>query len=157
VTSSGSGSVRAEMIEISRDIDVDAGPDAVEDLVSDLGRWPEWFALHKGWSGDEPTGQAALGTRFKHKVRVMGVTGDVGWEVVEHEPGERVVLKGKGPSRSNMEVDFRIAARDGGGSTLSFTAKIGGLALRPFEGQVKPWLNVRVERTVASLQELLAA
>lgn len=144
-------------IEISRDIDVDAEPQAVADLVADLPRWPEWFALHKGWSGDVPDGHAGLGTRFKHKVRVMGVTGDVTWEVVELDEPHRFVLKGKGPSRSNMEVDFRVAPSAGGGSTLSFTAKIGGLALRPFEGQIKPWLNVRVERTVESLQTLLAA
>ncbi len=144
-------------IEISRDIEVDAAPEAVAELVGDLPRWPEWFALHKGWSEDVPEGTAALGTTFKHKIRVMGVTGDVTWEVVELQAPNRFVLKGKGPSRSNMEVDFRVAARAEGGSTLSFTAKIGGLALRPFEGQIKPWLNVRVERTVDALQTLLAA
>lgn len=143
-------------IEISRAIEVDAEPQAVADLVSDLGRWPEWFALHKGWSGDVP-GRGEQGTTFKHRIRVMGVAGDVTWKVAESSPPERFRLEGKGPSRSNMEVDFRVDPRDGGGSTLSFTAKIGGLALRPFEGQIKPWLDVRVERTTDALQALLAA
>ncbi|PTL59746.1 SRPBCC family protein [Paraconexibacter algicola] len=144
-------------IEISQDIDVDATPEEAAALVADLPRWPEWFALHKGWSGDEPTGPAGKGTTFKHRIRVMGVSGDVTWKVAESDPPRRFRLEGKGPSRSNMEVDFRIAPRAGGGSTLSFTAKIGGLALRPFEGQIKPWLMVRVDRTTDALQQLLAA
>lgn len=142
------------MIEITRTRDVPGAPDDVAALVTDLQRWPDWFALHKGWVGPIPT-EASTGVRFKHKVRVLGLNGDVAWKVTELDVPSRFVLEGKGPSRSSMGVDFRVAPRDGG-STVSFTATIGGLAVRPFEGVLGPWVEVRADRTLDGLQRVLA-
>jgi hypothetical protein len=41
-------------------------------------------------------------------------------------------------------------------SRVALDAKLTGLAIKPFEGMVRPWLEARVERTVASLREQLA-
>lgn len=141
------------MIEITRARDVSATPHDVADLVADLERWPEWFALHKGWSGDIPA-EAGVGVRFRHKVRVLGLPGDVTWEVVELEVPSRFLLKGKGPSRTSMEVDFWVAGQDDG-SNVSFTAKIGGLAIKPVEGRLKGWIEVRADRTLDGLERVL--
>jgi carbon monoxide dehydrogenase subunit G len=141
------------MIEITRTRDVPGSPEDVAALVADLERWPEWFALHKGWAGPIPT-TAAKGVTFKHKIRVLGVNGEVKWEVTELDPPRRFVLKGKGPSRSNMGVDFRISPREGG-STVAFTATIGGLAIKPIEGVLKGWIEVRADRTVDGLERVL--
>lgn len=143
------------MPDITRARDVPGTPDQVAALVTDLSRWPEWFALHKGWAGDIPQ-TAAVGVKFKHKVRVLGVPADVTWEVVQLDLPARVVLKGKGSKRTNMEVDFRIEPRDGG-SHVIIAAQVGGLALKPVDGQLKRWLDVRVDRTLNSLEGLLAA
>lgn len=143
------------MIELTQARAMPAPPDEVAALVADLSRWPEWFALHKGWSGDVP-GAARQGVKFKHKVRVLGVAGDVTWEIVEVTPPERFVLKGKGPTRSSMGIDFRITPFTDG-SEVAFTAGVGGLALRPFEGMLKEWLGVRADRTLDALEGLLSA
>jgi hypothetical protein len=143
------------MIEITRARDVAGTPDDVAGLVADLERWPEWFALHKGWSGEVPT-EAFVGARFRHKVRVLGMPGDVTWEVAEMEVPSRFLLKGKGPSRTSMEVDFWVAGRDEG-SNVSFTAKLGGFALKPVEGKLKGWVEVRADRTLDGLERLLAS
>lgn len=143
------------MIEITRTRDVDGTPEEVAAAVADLERWPEWFALHKGWSGPIPD-DAGVGVKFKHKVRVLGVPGDVAWKVAKLDPPQRFVLEGKGPSMSKMGVDFRVSPRDGG-STVAFTATIGGLALKPIEGILKPWIEVRADRTLDGLERTLAA
>jgi uncharacterized protein YndB with AHSA1/START domain len=143
------------MTEITRARDVPGSPEQVAALVTDLERWPEWFALHKGWLGDVPT-EAAVGVRFKHKVRVLGVPADVTWEVVELDVPVRFVLRGKGSSRTSMQVDFRITEGAGGGSRISVAADVGGLVLRPVRGQLEGWLDVRVDRTLDRLEELLA-
>ena len=143
------------MSDITRQRDVPGTPTQVAGLVADLERWPEWFALHKGWIGDIP-GTAAPGVKFKHKVRVLGVPADVTWEVAELDLPRRVVLKGKGSSRTNMAVDFRVEERDGG-STISIEAKVGGLILKPVGAQLDSWLDVRIDRTLDSLEGLLAA
>ena len=142
------------MTDITRTRDVPAPPDRVAAFVTDLPRWPEWFALHKGWIGDVP-GTAAVGTKFKHKVRILGVPADVTWEVVRLDLPERIVIKGKGSKRTNTEVDFRIEPHDGG-SRVILLAKVGGLVLKPVEGQLKGWLDQRVDRTLDSLERLLA-
>lgn len=148
----GYGSV--EMIEITRTRDVLGTPEEVAAAVADLERWPEWFALHKGWASPIPT-VAAVGVQFKHKVRVLGVPGDVAWKVAQLNPPRRFVLEGKGPSRSKMGVDFRVTPREGG-STVAFTATIGGLALKPIEGRLKGWIEVRADRTLDGLEKTLA-
>jgi hypothetical protein len=140
--------------EISRERDLPAGPDDVAALVCDLPRWPEWFALHKGWIGDVPTA-AAVGTRFKHAVRILGVPADITWEVVRLDLPGRVELRGKGSKRTSAAVDFRIADRDGG-SRVILAAQVGGLVLKPVEGQLRGWLDVRVDRTLDRLEALLA-
>lgn len=141
------------MIEITRSRDVPGTPEDVAAVVVDLERWPEWFALHKGWSGPIPT-EARVGVQFKHQVRVLGLPGDVTWKVTDLDLPRSVVLKGKGPSRSSMGVDFRVTPRDGG-STVAFTATIGGLALKPIEGRLKPWIEARADRTLDGLERVL--
>lgn len=143
------------MPDITRERDVPGTPDQVAALVTDLERWPEWFALHKGWIGDTPD-TAAVGVSFKHKVRVLGVPADVTWEVTELDLPRRVVLKGKGSKRTNMQVDFRISERPGG-SHLAIEAQVGGLVLKPVGPQLTSWLDVRIDRTLDALDGLLAA
>lgn len=143
------------MSEISRARDLPAPPEEVAAFVCDLGRWPEWFALHKGWLGPVPA-RAEQGTTFKHAVRILGVPADVTWEVVRLDLPERIVLRGKGSKRTSTEVDFRIEPRDGG-SRVVLAAKLGGLVLKPVDGQLRGWLDVRVDRTLDRLEALLAA
>lgn len=141
------------MIEITRTRDVADAPQDVAAVVADLERWPDWFALHKGWSGPIPT-EARVGVEFQHRVRVLGLPGDVRWKVTELALPSRVVLAGKGPSRSRMGVDFRVSPREDG-STVAFTATIGGLALKPIEGTLKPWIEARADRTLDGLERVL--
>lgn len=140
-------------MKIARERDLPASPADVGALVGDLSRWPEWFALHKGWHGDVP-GAARVGTRFKHHVRVLGVPGQVTWEVVDLDEPFRYVLKGKGPSRTNMGLDVQVV-EIADGSRIVIDASIGGLVIKPVEGQLRTWLDVRVERTLTSLESLL--
>jgi carbon monoxide dehydrogenase subunit G len=144
----------AAMSEITRSRDVAAPPDEVAAFVCDLERWPEWFALHKGWLGDVPS-DVRVGTRFKHAVRILGVPADVTWEVARLDLPGRIVLKGRGSKRTSTEVDFRIAPH-GGGSRIELAAQVGGLVLKPVEGQLRGWLDVRVDRTLDRLEALLA-
>lgn len=141
-------------MKISRERELPGSPAEVGALVGDLSRWPEWFALHKGWSGDVPE-HARVGTRFRHAVRVLGVPGDVTWEVVDLDEPHRYVLKGKGPSRTSMGLEVHVADAPGG-SRIAFDATIGGFVVRPVEGLLHDWLDVRVERTLTSLATLLA-
>ncbi|HYF25175.1 MAG TPA: SRPBCC family protein [Baekduia sp.] len=143
------------MIDITRRAEVHGSPHDVVAFVSHLDRWPEWFALHKGWVGDVPS-EARVGVRFAHKVRILGVPGEVTWEVAEFDVPRRIVLKGRSMSRTSMEVDFGIDAAPAG-SLVAFTAKIKGLALLPVKHQLGPWVEARADRTLEALAALLEA
>ncbi len=89
------------MTDVSRQHDLPGSPEAVAAIIADLPRWPEWFALHKGWIGEVPP-QAAVGERFKHKVRVLGVPADVTWEVTVVDPPRRAGGPAGGVERAQL-------------------------------------------------------
>lgn len=136
-------------VEIARQLELDAPPERIAAVLTDLEHWPDWFALHKGWSGPVPS-SVSVGTRFKHKVRFLGVPGEIEWTVTELTIPWRFQLKGKGTSRTGAEIDFTVSTIPSG-TQVAFTAKLTGLAIKPFEGMIKPWLDVRVQRTVDGL------
>lgn len=144
-------------MDVTRKVEVSGSPDTVAALVGDLSRWPEWFALWKGWSAEPPPGEPRVGTKFRHKIRVLGVAGDMEWEIVEVDVPRRFKLKGRGPSRTSAKLDVRITPAGEGRSEVEFAADMGGLVLKPVERQLRPWLDVRIERTLVSLEELLTA
>jgi carbon monoxide dehydrogenase subunit G len=100
--------------------------------------------------------RAAEGTRFKHRVRFLGVPGEIEWTVTELEFPAHFALRGKGTSRTGAEIDFDVAPH-GEGSRVDFAARLKGLAVKPFEGMIKPWIEVRAQRTVAALRDQLVA
>jgi acetyl-CoA C-acetyltransferase len=136
--------------DVVRDHEVPAPPEAVSAVIVDLPRWPEWFALYKGWVEDPPPA-AEAGVRFRHRVRILGVPADITWEVVEAEPPRRFAMKGKGSQRTSAAVSFAIAP-SGAGSRVRIEAEIGGLVLRPVKGQLRSWLEPRIERTLTALE-----
>jgi carbon monoxide dehydrogenase subunit G len=143
------------VIDITRERDVAGTPEHVAKFIWDLERWPEWFALHEGWAGPAPT-TAEEGARFRQRIKVLGIPGEMAWTVVEVDAPSRLVLKGKGTSRTGAEVDFQIKPANGG-SQIAFTAKLSGLALRPLKGKLETWVEERADRTLDKLAELLAA
>jgi hypothetical protein len=137
-------------VEIAKRLELAASPEQIGEVLVDLPSWPEWFALHKGWIGEIPP-RAARGTKFKHRVRMLGVPGEMEWTVTELEFPRRFAVTGKGTSRTGGEIDFTTTPA-ANGSTVEFVAKLTGLAIKPFEGMIRPWLEVRAERTVAALR-----
>jgi len=137
-------------VQISRQIELAAQPEQIGEVLADLPRWPEWFALHKGWVDQVPA-RAEQGTKFKHRVRILGVPGEIEWKVTEVEFPTRFVLVGKGSNRTGAEIDFKVDPQQQT-SLVEFVAQLKGLTLKPFEGMLKPWLEVRAERTVSALR-----
>jgi uncharacterized protein YndB with AHSA1/START domain len=142
-------------VEIVRQIEFDAPPERIGDVLVDLEGWPQWFALHKGWAGPVPT-EVAVGTKFKHRVRFLSVPGEIEWTVAELILPSRFRLTGKGTSRTGAEIEFAVSTA-GEASRVALDAKLTGLAIKPFEGMIRPWLDVRVERTVNALRDRLAS
>lgn len=138
------------MPDVTREREVAAPPEAVAEVIVDLPRWDEWFALHKGWSQDPPP-RAEVGVHFRHRVRILGVPAEITWEVTEVDAPHRFAMKGKGSQRTSAAVRFEVTPV-AAGSLISIEADIGGLVLRPVKGQLRSWLDPRIERTLDGIE-----
>lgn len=142
------------MPDVTREREVAAPPEAIAEVILDLPRWDEWFALHKGWVEDPPP-RAEVGVEFRHRVRILGVPADITWKVLEADVPRRFAMKGKGSQRTNAAVSFEVTPV-AAGSRISIEADIGGLVLRPVKGQLRSWLDPRVERTLDAIAARVA-
>ncbi|MBA2349263.1 MAG: SRPBCC family protein [Solirubrobacterales bacterium] len=141
-------------MKILREGDLPASPAAVLEVLADLPRWEEWFAMHKGWSSPPPA-RAETGARFKHRVRVLGAPGEVSWKILAFDAPGSCVLEGKGPSRTSLGLEIRVVPADAG-SHITFDATIGGLLVKPIESQLRNWLDTGIDRTLTNLTVVLA-
>lgn len=80
------------MFEFTETIDIEAAPDAVWEVMSDVERW--WPASNPEHDGlerlDGDGGELRVGTRFKITERIAGIPGVAVGEITRFEPGSEV-------------------------------------------------------------------
>ncbi len=111
------------------EIDIDATPDRVWQVLSDFAAYPEWNPFIT--SAD---GEAAAGSRLTVRMQPVGARGvTLRPTVIEASPNRRLRWRGRigVPGIFDAEHAFIVEARDGGGAHLSQTERFSGL-LVPF-------------------------
>lgn len=110
-------------------IDIDLPPDVVFDLISDIGRMPEWMdsLIESGYiSGFDPGN--AVGTKFRQRASEMGREIDYEGEISAYSRPERfgvtVVRKD-----FTLEINIGVIAR-GDGTRLEYTAEMTEASLK---------------------------
>lgn len=112
-------------------------PGAAFDFIADFGNAEEWDP-GTAWSqrlSDEPP---TIGSRYLLGVRMGPRVATVEYEIVELEPGRRVVLAGSGASVQARD-DIRFSPTQAGGTRVEYIADLelrGWLRLlQPFAGR----------------------
>ena len=123
-------------------IDVDAPPDVVWGVMSDVERWPEWTASIRSVRRLDP-GPLAVGRRVR--IRQPRFPPAV-WTVTELEEGRSFTWEAGGPG-------VRVSARHtvgprGGGSRVALSLGFHGL-LGPLFGRLTAGVNARYVRMEA--------
>lgn len=136
-------------------IEIAAPPQAVWDVLLEVETMAEWMTVHDGFPED-PSGQLEPGFRFKEKVKIIGMSGEVSWKVVDFEPPEFLRLEGKGTGGTKLKAAYRIEPA-GDGSRLSYESELGGLALRPIKGRVEKEANAAGKESLENLRDLIEA
>ena len=93
-------------------IDLDAPPEKVWEVVSDLDRTGDWVTIHRGF----PEGAPAFhqGAEFKQTIEVAGASFDVTWQLADVREPELVEWNGVGPAGTKARSVYRLHAANGG-------------------------------------------
>lgn len=101
------------MGKVTTSIDIDAPPEDVWAVVTDLPRLGEWVTIHKEFP-EPPPDEVKKGATFTQTLELAGNSFDVEWTAKSVEENERLVWEGKGPAGTKARTEYRLTERDGG-------------------------------------------
>ncbi|KAA1380008.1 crotonase/enoyl-CoA hydratase family protein [Aeromicrobium fastidiosum] len=113
-----------------RSVSVASSPTApmqLAEALHDLGRLPEWFALHSAWRGDPP-GVVSTGDTFAQQILLMDIPAEVRWTAMA-VTDQGLALRGTGPMGIVLGLWCSVVA-DGAGSTVRVDVGLDGPPLR---------------------------
>lgn len=144
------------MTQIDAMIRIDATPDEVWDVVTDLERMGRWVAIHRDFP-TAPPAHLREGSQFKQTLRVARVTFQVEWTATEVDGPEKLTWDGIGPAGTSAHTSYTLETEDGGTRFTyrnEFTlpaGKIGKLAAKAVAGQAEK----QADDSLAALKELV--
>jgi uncharacterized protein YndB with AHSA1/START domain len=94
-------------------IDIDATPQEVWDVATDLGRIGEWVSIHRDFP-EPPPSDLTPGSRFKQTLKVAGTKFRVEWTATEVDGPEKLTWDGTGPAGTTAHTSYLLEVRNGG-------------------------------------------
>ena len=144
-------------MRVERNIEIEAPPDRVYELVMDPDRLEDWVTIHHHLE-DAPSGQLEKGSKLTQCLRLAGRNFTVRWTVVENDPCERVVWEGWGPIASHARVVYEFEP-NATGTRFSYTNEydlpggvLGRLAGRTVKRVAAKELDGSLQRLKSILQ-----
>lgn len=101
------------MARVSAVIHIDASPQEVWDVATDVRRMDRWVSIHHGFPEGTPE-ELTEGSRFKQTIRVAGVTFQVEWTATEIDGPGKLTWEGIGPAGTSAHTSYALEAEDGG-------------------------------------------
>ena len=145
------------MTKLEREIDIEASPDAVYDVLTDPRCLGEWVTIQEALE-DAPDGDLEPGDTLRQRMKVAGKRFRLSWTVVEADRPSRVVWEGEGPMGSKAKAVYELTADGDGGTRFSYlneyalpggpAGKLAGRAILKASGK-------EADRTLERLKELV--
>ncbi len=101
------------MSEVREQIEIDAPPEAVWDLVMDPDRLGEWVSAHRRVSGT-PGDEVSEGESFQQVLCLGGQPVDVEWTLTRSDRPTLAEWDADGPKGAGAKVRYVLAASNGG-------------------------------------------
>lgn len=101
------------MANVQTSIDIDAPPQRVWDVVTDLERMGEWVSIHRDFP-QSPPAEVSQDTSFHQTLAVAGTPFAVEWTAVEVDSPNRLSWEGTGPAGTTARTSYSLAAENGG-------------------------------------------
>jgi uncharacterized protein YndB with AHSA1/START domain len=99
--------------EVRAQIDIDAPPEAVYDVMLDPARLHEWVTIHRKVNRAD-TGEPHKGFAMDQTLRLRHTNFKVHWTLTEAERPHRATWEGKGPAGSYARTSYRLQSNGGG-------------------------------------------
>ena len=147
------------MTKLEREIEIDAPPDVVYDVVADPDCLGEWVTIQEELE-EAPEGDLEPGSRLRQRMKIAGQRFRLSWTVVEAERPTRIVWNGRGPMGTSAKAIYELR-RDGDGRTtfsyLNEYALPGGVAGRLAGRAISAASGREADRTLRRLKKLVEA
>jgi carbon monoxide dehydrogenase subunit G len=143
------------MVTVSGTVQIDRPGEHVFAFASDYENDPEWRSGVLEMRRDPP-GEMRIGVRTHEVMRFMGRTLVTEAEVVEYEPGHKIVFRTVSGALSAQ--GYRLVEAEGTGTRFTYhaDAKLDSM-YRPFAALIVWAFNRRVARDLAPLKAILEA
>ena len=127
-------------MKVERDIEIDAPPERVYQVLMDPQRLGDWVTIHAELK-EAPDGELKRGSELSQSLKLAGSKFTVRWRVVEDDCPNRVVWEGSGPMHSKAKVVYELAPNGNGGTRFTYMneytlpggplGRLGGRAVAP--------------------------
>jgi carbon monoxide dehydrogenase subunit G len=104
------------------DIEIDAPPEKVWEVVMDPDRFGEWVTIHRKVNSADP-GPPYEGMKMEQTLCLRGANFKVKWTLEECSDHAHAVWEGTGPMRSHARTEYAISPNDNGGTKFHYVNK----------------------------------
>jgi carbon monoxide dehydrogenase subunit G len=143
------------MSGIEASVDVDASPEDVWAVLSDVDRVGEWLTVHDGF--DEAPDRLEEGAELQQRVSSGDIGAEVEWSVEEIEPPVFMAWSGRATGGAKLRTTYRLTPSDDGTRVACRTAyDLPGGPLGAIAGRVaEPRGRDEAERSLGRLRALV--
>lgn len=143
------------MPTVIRTLEVPYKPAQVWAVGGDFSRYGEWCLTHLSF----PDGTPALevGNKFREKVTIMGMPGEVNWEITELEVLRRFAMNGEGPMGIKLVAALELNETEQGTAASMEASFHGGPLMGPLGDAVGKAAEKATDESLEKLQVLAAA
>jgi carbon monoxide dehydrogenase subunit G len=147
------------MTKLEREIEIEASPDAVYDVLSDPTCLGEWVTIQEELE-EAPSGDLTAGSRLRQRMKVAGQRFRLSWTVIEADRPSRIVWEGKGPMGSKAKAIYELSGDGDGRTRFSYMNEYGlpgGVAGRLAGRAIRVASGREADRTLKRLKKLVEA
>jgi hypothetical protein len=139
---------------VVRTIDVPQTPEEIWAVGADFSRYPEWNQTHAGFPEGPP--ELVEGTKFRERVTIMGMPGEVTWTITEVVEPTRFALEGEGPMGIRLGAALELTP-NGAGTTGAMEASFeGGPLIGPLGDSVAKATEKATDESLEKLGALIS-
>ena len=147
------------MTKLEREIDIQASPERVYDVLADPSCLGEWVTIQEELE-EAPSGDLEAGHKLRQRMKVAGQRFRLSWTVMEARRPSRIVWEGKGPMGSTARAIYELSGNGDGGTTFSYLNEYGlpgGPAGRLAGRAILAASGREADRTLKRLKKLVEA
>jgi uncharacterized protein YndB with AHSA1/START domain len=147
------------MTKLEREIEIQASPDRVYDVLADPDCLGEWVTIQEELE-EAPDGDLRAGSKLRQRMKIAGRRFRLSWTVVEADRPNRIVWDGSGPMSTKAKAIYELSGNGDGGTRFSYlneyelpggvAGKIAGRAIVAASGR-------EADRTLKRLKKLVEA